>query len=132
MLVRWRANWLLRENFFLGIFLNVSGQFLGSVDFGAHNWDCRTFEIGYWIRQQAQGNGYVSEAMRLITEYLFAHLGAQRVEIHCHERNQRSAAVARRPGFQQGGCLRNSALAAAGVLKNMLIFSLVPSGLRWP
>lgn len=132
MLVRWHASWLLRENFFLGIFLQASGQFLGGVGFETRDWGCRSFEIGYWIRQQAQGEGYVSEAVRLVTDYLFTHLGAQRVEIRCDARNQRSAAVARGLGFQQDGCLRNVTRAADGVLENMLIFSLIPSDPRWP
>lgn len=132
LLVRWKASWLLRENFFLGIFLKTPDQFLGGVGFEARDWESRSFEIGYWIRQQAQGYGYVTEAVRLITEYLFTHLDAQRVEIRCDARNQRSAAVARRLGFQQEGCLRNCALAADGVLENILIFSLIPSDPRFP
>lgn len=132
LLVRWQASWLLRENFFLGIFLKTSGQFLGSLGFEARDWESRSFEIGYWIRQGAQGHGYVTEAVRLITEYLFTHLGAQRVEIRCDARNQRSAAVARRLGFQEEGCLRNIAMAADGTVENMLVFSLIPSDPRWP
>lgn len=132
MLVRWQASWLLRENFFLGIFLCASGELLGNVGFEAHDWEGRFFEIGYWIRQQVQGNGYVTEAVRLVTDYLFTHLDAQRVEIRCDARNQRSAAVARRLGFQQEGCLRRSALAADSVLADTLVFSLIPSDSRWP
>ncbi|HEY1352372.1 MAG TPA: GNAT family N-acetyltransferase [Ktedonobacteraceae bacterium] len=127
MLVRWQASWLLREQFFLGLFLKASGQFLGSVGFEPRNWESRFFEIGYWLCQQAQGHGYVTEAVRLLTVYLFRQLDAQRVEIRCDVRNQRSAAVARRLGFQQEGCLRNVALAADGVLETMLVFALIPA-----
>lgn len=132
LLVRWQARWLLRENFFMGIFQKASGQFLGSVGFEARDWESRSFEIGYWLCQGAEGHGYVTETVRLITDYLFTHLGAQRVEIRCDARNQRSAAVARRLGFQEEGCLRNVALAADGILENMLVFSLIPSDPRWP
>lgn len=90
MLVRWQAQWLLRENFFMGIFQKTSGQFLGSVGCEARDWKSRSFEIGYWLCQEAQGHGYVTEAVRLITDYLFTHLAAQRVEIRCDARNQRS------------------------------------------
>lgn len=132
LLVRWQAQWLLRENFFMGIFQKTSGRFLGSVGFEARDWKSRSFEIGYWLCQEAQGHGYITETVRLVTDYLFAHLDAQRVEIRCDARNQRSAAVARRLGFQLEGSLRNVALAADGILETMLVFSLIPSDPRWP
>ena len=74
----------------------------------------------------------MTEAVRLLTEYLFTHLGAQRVEIRCDARNQRSAEIARRLGFQEEGCLRHDSMAADNVLENTLVFSLIPSDPRWP
>ncbi|HET8840210.1 MAG TPA: GNAT family N-acetyltransferase [Ktedonobacteraceae bacterium] len=130
LIVRWQARWLLREGFLRGLFLRDSGQFLGSLGFRAEDWESRSFGLTYWLRQSAEGRGYISEAVRLLTEYLFTHLEAQRVEIRCDARNQRSAALARRLGFQEEGCLRNSRMAADGVLENTLIFSLIPSDPR--
>ena len=127
LLVRWQARWLLREEFFLGIFLKASGQFLGSCGFVIHDWQSRSCEIGYWVRQSAQGQGYVTEAVGLITEYLLTHLEAQRGEIRCDARNHRSAAVARRLGFQEEGHLRNVAMAADGTLETQVVFSRIPS-----
>ena len=131
LVVRWQARWLLRDGFPMGIFLKDSGQFLGGLGFRLGHWEGRSFALSYWLRQSAEGHGYMVEAVRLITEYLFTHLSAQRVEIRCDARNQRSAALARKLGFQEEGYLRNGRLAADGVLENTLIFSLIPSDTRW-
>ena len=128
-IVRWQSRWLLREAFMLGIFQRAGENFLGCLGFMATNWESRSFDLTYWLRQSAEGNGYMTEAVQLITDYLLAHLEAQRVEIRCDERNHRSAAIARKLSFRQEGCLRNASMAADSVLENTLIFSRIPTDL---
>ena len=131
-IIRTSANWLLRENFTLGIWQKTTGTFLGGSGFHVRDWDLHYFEIGYWLRQSAEGNGYMAEAVRLITDYLFEQFGAQRVEIRCDALNQRSAAVARGLGFLQEAHMRNMRRAADGSLRDFLVFSLIPTDPRWP
>jgi RimJ/RimL family protein N-acetyltransferase len=56
-------------------------------------------EIGYWLRADAEGRGIMTAAVRCAARLGFDVDGAQRVVIHCHPDNSRSAAVARRAGF---------------------------------
>ncbi len=56
-------------------------------------------EIGYWLRTDETGRGTMTEAVRALTEAAMALEGIDRVEIHCDEANQKSAAIARRLGF---------------------------------
>jgi ribosomal-protein-serine acetyltransferase len=120
------ASWLLRENFATGFWEVGSGRFLGGCGLHVLDWDGGHFEIGYWIRSSAQGHGYMSETVGLLTAYAFDSLGAKRVRIRCDERNQRSAAVARRLGFVQEALLRNDSPALDGSLRNTLVFALIP------
>jgi ribosomal-protein-serine acetyltransferase len=120
------ASWLLRENFIVGFWDVASARYLGGSGLHVLDWDIGHFEIGYWIRSSAQGHGYVSETVRLLTDYAFDSLAAKRVRIRCDERNQRSAAVARRLGFVQEALLRNDALAPDGTLRDTLVFALIP------
>ncbi len=131
-IVRSLAERLLRESFNLSIWEIASDRLLGAIGLHPRGWDSRAFEIGYWVRASAQGHGYVSEAVRLLTDYAFAVLSATRVAIHCDARNQRSAAVAERLGFVREALLRNHMLAPDGSLRDTLIFSLTPSDPRWP
>ena len=121
------ANWLLREDLIVGIWEAATNRYLGGSGLHPHNWEIRYFEIGYWICASASGRGYITEAVKLLTDYAFTALAAKRVEIRCDERNVRSAAVPQRLGFVQEGRLRNYELAPDGTLRNMLVFSLIPA-----
>lgn len=57
------------------------------------------YEIGYWVRTDRTGAGIAGRVARLLTDAAFAHLGADHVEIHHDEANERSARVPRRLGF---------------------------------
>ncbi len=120
------ASWLLRENFTVGFWDAASGRYLGGSGLHVRDWGSGHFEIGYWIRPSAQGHGYVSETVRLLTAYAFDSLAAKRVGLRCDARNQRSAAVARRLGFVQEALLRNDSLAPDGSMRNTLLFALIP------
>jgi RimJ/RimL family protein N-acetyltransferase len=124
------AGWLLREDMACGIWEVDTGQFLGGVGLHTRNWEIRYFEIGYWLRKSAEGHGYMTEAVRLVANYALNELKANRVEIRCDERNERSAAVARRLGFVQEGRLRNREPGPDGTLRTMLYFSLTPDDLH--
>lgn len=56
-------------------------------------------EIGYWLRANATGKGYATEAARALTEVALGQPGIERVQIRCDPRNVASAAIPRRLGF---------------------------------
>lgn len=126
------AHWMLREDMTVGLWDVATNRLVGGSGLHPRNWDIPFFEIGYWVRLSAEGNGYISEAVRLLTDYATIMLGAQRIMIRCDERNVRSAAVAERLGFVREGRLRNSEIAQDGQLRTMLVFSLIPDDPRWP
>ncbi|HLI70823.1 MAG TPA: GNAT family N-acetyltransferase [Ktedonobacteraceae bacterium] len=119
------AEWLIRTNLTVSIWEISTNRFVGGSGLHPHDWEIRYFEIGYWLRASATGHGYVTEAVKLLTDFAFARLAATRVEIRCDERNVRSAAIPRRLGYVQEGLLRNNSLAPDGSLRNTLVFSLV-------
>lgn len=121
-----RAAWITREMMGMSLWEKASGRFLGGVGLHVHNWEIRYFEIGYWLRASAEGHGYLTAALRLLVDYAFTSLQARRLQIRCDERNIRSAAVARRLGFTQEGCLRHDSQRPNGQLRNTLIFGLLP------
>ncbi|MGH2493421.1 MAG: GNAT family N-acetyltransferase [Ktedonobacteraceae bacterium] len=120
------AQWLLREELAMGMWNAATSRYLGGTGFQVHSWDAGYFEIGYWIRASEEGHGYITEAVRLLANYAFDALKANRLEIRCDEQNVRSAAVPRRLGFVQEGCLRNDATTPDGSPRSTLIFSLIP------
>jgi ribosomal-protein-serine acetyltransferase len=121
------VGFLLRSNFSMGMFLRADGKYLGGS--GIHIGEPRvpSFEIGYWIRAGAEGKGYVSEAVRLLTTCAFETFGAQRLVIRCDARNDRSRRVAERQGYVFEGRHRNVQRDPVNELIDMLIFAMIPA-----
>lgn len=99
------------------------GRLLGGSGLHRIDWTVRKFEIGYWIRPEALGQGHVSEAVRLLTALAFDRLGARRVEIRCDVRNLKSRAVAERCGFELEGILRRDALGVDGAPRDSCVYA---------
>jgi ribosomal-protein-serine acetyltransferase len=125
-IIQMMAHWLLREDLILSVWEAATNRYLGGTGLHAHNWDTGYFEIGYWIRASAEGHGYITEAVRLLANYAFDTLKANRLEIRCDVLNVRSAAIPQRLGFVREGCLRNDATAPDGRIRSTLVFSLIP------
>lgn len=101
------------------------GRLLGGTGLHRIDWVVRKFEIGYWVRPDAAGQGHVSEAVRLLTVLAFGPLDAQRVEIRCDPDNTRSRAVAERCGFQLEGVLRCDSLTVDGKPRDTAVYSMI-------
>lgn len=126
------AKWYTREMMAMGVFDRTSDRLVGNIGLMVRGWDIGSFEIGYWLRTSAVGQGYMTEATRLLTDFAFDHLNANRVMIRCDAENARSAAVPRRLGFTQEGLLRRDIAAPDGHLSDTLIFALIRDDPRWP
>jgi len=105
-----------------------AGRLLGGTGLHRIDWDVRSFEVGYWIRPEAAGQGYVSDAVRTLLALAFGRLAARRVEIRCDTRNQRSRAVAQRCGFELEGVLRNHALGVDGHPRDTAVYARITGG----
>ncbi len=80
------------------------------------DWTLRKFEIGYWVRQSAMGNGYATEAANALTRYAFDVLGARRVKIDHAEGNEASRKVITKLGFAFESAQKNALLLPGGVI----------------
>jgi ribosomal-protein-serine acetyltransferase len=77
------------------------------------NFEYGIFEIGYWLRSSSSGQGIMTEATNMVTQYLFRNHATTRVQILCNASNTKSGAVAERLGFIKEGVLRNNDHVAA-------------------
>ena len=126
------ARWLTREDLTLSIRLKSTGELLGGTGLHRIDWDVPRFEIGYWLRSSAQGRGYMTETVQLLTHFAFDFLHANRVEIRCDRKNLKCAAVARRLGFVHEATLRSSEVDRSGELRDTFIFALIRRDLGLP
>lgn len=112
------------EEFTTVIVTRQRRMFAGCCTLSVRDWHVPKFEIGYWLRTDQVGRGYVSEAARALTELAFASLGAARVEIRIDDGNQRSWAVAERLGFTWEATLRANERGNDGSLRDTRIYTL--------
>ncbi|MEJ2764800.1 GNAT family N-acetyltransferase [Photobacterium sp. MCCC 1A19761] len=79
-------------------------------------------EIGYWLRSDEVGKGYVTEAVARVEQYALEHLNAERLEIIAAATNLRSRAVAERSGYRLEARLEKARRLPAGSLDDTVIY----------
>lgn len=84
--------------------------------------DADRIEIGYWLRADATGLGYATEAARAVVELALSLPGISRLAIHCDERNEPSAAIPRRLGFDLGSTVVLPGATAANSSRRMQVW----------
>jgi len=55
--------------------------------------------IMYWLAEDFQGRGIMSDTLRVVIEYVFAELELHRIEITCAVGNDKSSALPKKLGF---------------------------------
>ncbi len=93
-------------NFIAGIW--HSGALAGTVGINAVHGRDRTNSMFYWLGEEYQGKGLMTQACRAMISHAFTALQAHRVEIYAVTENQRSRRVAERLGFRHEGTRREA------------------------
>lgn len=119
------GRFVLREELRLHFYIKDTGQLAGSTGFHHINWDIGRLEMGYWVRDALAGQGYVTEAVKGEVEYAATYLSAQRLEIRCDPRNERSWKVAERAGFYREAVLRRDEPDPEGLASDTYIYALL-------
>src|SRR5439155_11484479 len=87
----------------------VDGEaIIGTIGFHHIDWNHRWTSIGYWLAEDRQGRGTMTEAVSVLTGYAFDVWRLNRVEIRVAVGNDRSAAIPERLGFVEEGILRQA------------------------
>ncbi len=119
------TQYLKREVFRSNVIQKSDGLLVGVTSLHHIDWSTPAFEIGYWVRTSLAGKGYAKESVLGITDFAFGLLGAQRMEIRCDPRNDRSASVARRAGYKFEGTIRHDMRERDDTLSSAYIFSMI-------
>ena len=104
---------------------------LGSISLLRFSWPDLRAEVGYWLAAQARGQGHVTRAVRLITEWGFRSLALERIDLMAATANPASQRVAERCGFTREAVLRSYLVGREG-RQDMVAFGLLASDPRPP
>lgn len=120
------ANFILRKDLRLNIMRKADDAFLGSTGLHRINWETRKFEIGYWVDSRYAKNGYVTEAVNLLTRFAFDELNANRIEIRVDTENTASRRIPENNGFTLEGILRHDSYDSPGTaLRSTCVYSKI-------
>ena len=117
------AKFILRDDLMMLIFERDTGRLIGGTGLHRFDWDKRHFEIGYWVRTSAHGQGYATEVTNALLRFAFNALSARRVEITHADGNEASAAVIRKLGFVKEGVRRQATQLPDGRLVDSHVYS---------
>lgn len=84
----------------------VKNEIGGVVSLEEINMMHRTAKIGYWISEEHQGKGLMTDSVRSLIQYALEERGLKTLGIRAATGNRRSRAVAERVGMKFEGTLR--------------------------
>ena len=111
------------EGFTLGMFLK-DGTYLGGTGFNVFEGE---LEIGYWIREDFQGKGLVTEVTAALARVALEYAQAPRVSLAIEPTNVPSVRVAERLGFQSRGS-RADPFGPGGEVRDSLLYEVTGQG----
>lgn len=126
LLRRFRGVFDTGDDFSYGVYDRAETRQLGGT--GLHTrGGPESYEIGYFLRADAVGNGYATELAAVLTRVAFEHGGAQRVDIRIVPENARSIRVPEKLGYRLDGRLRRRQEPADddGRLRDVLLFTML-------
>ena len=105
--------------------ITVDGEFAGCITaMPGNNIHKRTAEVGYYIAPEYWGNGLCTQAVKMLSEYVFANTDIVRLYAEPFARNKASCRVLEKAGFVFEGTLRKNAFKN-GVFEDMQMYSLL-------
>jgi ribosomal-protein-serine acetyltransferase len=84
------------------------GQWIGGIGFSSFGTNDRKTSIGYWLAQDFQGKGIMTDCVRALVNFGFEQLNLNRIVIRCAVENTKSRAIPLRLGFKEEGVQRQS------------------------
>ncbi|MBP3547040.1 MAG: GNAT family N-acetyltransferase [Alphaproteobacteria bacterium] len=107
-LIDWcQKHWEEQSGFAYIIRENKNDEFVGMIDLVKVSKSSLKTQFGYWLKEDAQGNGYMHDAVTTLEKVCF-ECGFNRIEIRNNTANTRSANVAKRAGYHLDGILRQN------------------------
>ncbi len=92
----------------LTTFIFKNNEIAGSIALVKINKLHKIAEIGYWLREDFQGNGIITQSSQRLINYTFNTMEINRVEIRIARPNLKSLAIPKKLGFTHEGTLRQA------------------------
>jgi len=121
--------WKYRIAYDFAIFDSKDGSYLGGCGLNRIDHECRTANLGYWVRTGRASQGVATAATLLLVGFGFKELGLNRIEILAAIDNKSSIRVAEKAGARREGILRNR-ISVREKVHDAVMFSLIPQDMK--
>ena len=121
-IAEWQKAFEDKTDVTLGVYF--SGKYVGNMGLHSINKDNNSSEIGYWLAEDFQGQGIMTDCVRALTDYGFGELGLNRIYIRCAFNNTKSRSIPERLGYIQEGILQDG-IYLYGVYHDEVIYGMV-------
>jgi RimJ/RimL family protein N-acetyltransferase len=124
---QWRGQWLLAQDFIIGIFSPSEDRLLGSTGFSLNDRSpsAGIAELGMWIRADAAGRGLGTAVLRTMLRWGFTEWPWERLYWRCDTRNTASARTAEKAGMRLEGTLHGDLFDPEGNRRDTYYFGLL-------
>lgn len=116
-------NWKKMEKFSFAIFLKDSDIYIGAIGLKKNKFDI--YHIGYWIGKEFWGNGYTTEAVKILIKYLFDNNIARKIQTGVDSPNIASVKVLQNNSFEIEGTLKDEVYLKDGRIVDKFLFGLI-------
>ena len=105
--------------------ITLDDKAIGSIGvFRQDNIHCKTAEMGYYIGEPYWGNGYMTNAIKQVCEYVFEKTDIIRIYAEPFAHNIASCRALEKAGFQYEGTLKSNAVKCGSIV-DMKMYALV-------
>jgi len=122
VIAEWGKEYENNTDVVLGIFEH--GEYIGNI--GLHDLkrpNCSGM-VGYWLAENHQGRGIITDCTRELVNFGFHTLGLNRIYIHCAAENIKSRAIPERLGFIQEG-IHQDGEYLYGSFHDLIVYGIV-------
>ncbi|MFI0217197.1 GNAT family N-acetyltransferase [Streptomyces lydicus] len=116
----------------------LTQRLVGTLHLDRTDWRIRSTEVGYVTAPWARGEGYASESVLAVAQWLFRDQNFERIELRTAADNTASQQVAQKIGCISEGVLRNAWIARSrtedggwtDIRTDLIVWSLLPEDLE--
>ncbi len=102
--------------------INFNAVFAGLIGFRNADKDKNRIELGYWLAEEFQHKGIISQSVHMLTSYAITKLGFKEVIIKCASENSPSRRIPENCGFEWIGQEEKAELLSDGNLTDIEIY----------
>ena len=103
----WMESYADKKYYQWAITLKETGEPIGSMTVMHMNEDISMVHVGYCIGKRWWHQGFTSEALQAVVDFLFDEVGANRIEAYHDPNNPNSGGVMKKCGMKYEGTLRS-------------------------